>query len=237
MRHNWSLFTIVAVTVFIAFTVALAISQNYWGYALRQPSVVTAASEVAQLHRFQAFWPEGAIGEQSPRGVEGFRTAALYGADEDPSFPLGRLPVSLAAQGLSPQSEAGIDVSHFQTAVRVLRTRGLIDRGSAGYTQRAADIRYGYMLLGRTRGGREVLLVATHGGEVSNDHYAYYEAAFEWLPTGRLSLLECKRFYYDVAGIEGCSAIHIACALFVLLFPPAVLGWYALLRRTRVIEK
>jgi hypothetical protein len=48
-------------------------------------------------------------------------------------------------------------------------------------------------------------LPACLGGEVSNDHHAYYEAAFAISPTGELRLLKWRRYYYDFAGLEGIA--------------------------------
>jgi hypothetical protein len=75
---------------------------------------------------------------------------------------------------------------------------------------------------------RQTVLAAVWGGEVSNDHHAYYEAAFARAPTGKLMLLGVRRYWFDFAGLEGAAhwlgalgggLIGVACSL-VSLF-----GW------------
>ncbi|NJL78204.1 MAG: hypothetical protein HC917_04030 [Richelia sp. SM2_1_7] len=48
-----------------------------------------------------------------------------------------------------------------------------------------------------------VLFIAANGGQISNDHYPYYEFLFE-LPKGETSaqLIANNRFFYEISGVE-----------------------------------
>jgi hypothetical protein len=135
----------------------------------------------------------------------------------------------LSGRGLQPTSEAGIGAETFAAAVRELERAGLLEEGHPGYRD-ARELKYGYMFLGTTTSGRRVLIVATHGGQVSNDHYPYYEASFELEPSGGLRLLEYTKFYYDNAGVEGCNAVFFSMAVCVVL-SVACLMVYRFIRR------
>jgi hypothetical protein len=66
--------------------------------------------------------------------------------------------------------------------------------------------------------GRTYNLLAARGGQVSNDHYPYYEALFD----DQGNLLRSQMFYFDVAGMEGADG-------WPSLFVVAVLIWLVLI--------
>jgi len=51
--------------------------------------------------------------------------------------------------------------------------------------------------------GENRLLLALRGGQVSNDHYPFYEVLIEGANPLSFHVLHSQMFYFDVAGLEG----------------------------------
>ena len=61
------------------------------------------------------------------------------------------------------------------------------------------------------------LFIAANGGQVSNDHYPYYEFLFE-IPKNESTpkLIANNRFFYEIAGVEGILEWHIIWMFFIV---------------------
>lgn len=202
-------------------------SRVYWGYWYEPPNL-DVIPKVRRIDSFGAVWPANTFGTQPKAGVEAFRVAAQYGNQEDPSFPLGRIPAQLASRGLSPQTSDPSATRFFGQALRILRQRHLLVAGEPGYAS-AQHFDSAYLALVRTDDQTPVLLFATHGGQVSNDHYPYYEGAFRVTAAGELEPLQIHRFFFDVAGLEGATAFGFAIAAGVILVPVGMVAYGILL--------
>lgn len=118
-----------------------------------------------------------------------------------------------------------------------LSRRGILIPGERGYPH-ATDL-YGSIGLGRSRSGKPLVLAAVYGGEVSNDHHAYYEAIFERRASGELSLVRHQLYFFDIAGIEGAGwgffALLFGMVQTILVLPFLALfaRWSALTRNRR----
>jgi hypothetical protein len=54
------------------------------------------------------------------------------------------------------------------------------------------------------REGKRMLILAFRGGQLSNDHYPYYEMLFRApQDPARLEFVRSQRYFYDAAGMEG----------------------------------
>ena len=62
------------------------------------------------------------------------------------------------------------------------------------------------------------LFIAANGGQVSNDHYPYYEFLFE-IPKNESTpkLIANNRFFYEVAGVEGILEWHFIWMFFIVI--------------------
>lgn len=73
--------------------------------------------------------------------------------------------------------------------------------GESGYDH--AKTLWGHVVAGHDAQGNQILVAALWGGEVSNDHRPYYEAAFTQSLTGELHLVRVRHYWWDFAGLEG----------------------------------
>lgn len=83
--------------------------------------------------------------------------------------------------------------------VREFLHRGLTVNSSHGYNSDRQL--HGLVMSFVSRDGRPLTLIAARGGQVSNDHYPYYEALFD----DKMDLVQSHMFYFDVAGMEGAE--------------------------------
>jgi hypothetical protein len=101
-----------------------------------------------------------------------------------------------------PEEMREIPAGRLESLYQVLDESGLLEAGEPGYSK-AKNLR-GLVVEALGRDGRPLLFVAAQGGEISNDHYPFYEFLFTSdSPGGSLKLLSSVRFYYDVDGIVG----------------------------------
>jgi hypothetical protein len=117
--------------------------------------------------------------------------------------PHGRLPAALVARALLPTSESPVDASVLKSLIAALSEGDLLRRGDPGYGY-ATDL-HGHIAIGKDRGGRTLCVAALSGGEVSNDHYPYYELVGAPEAGGRVALNRVRFYWYDVAGMEGIA--------------------------------
>lgn len=73
----------------------------------------------------------------------------------------------------------------------------------------------GYAMTVDSADGEQLLVMALRGGQVTNDHYPYYEFVYELKAGEQPALLDVNKFYYDVAGIEHMEWHTISKALLV----------------------
>lgn len=209
----------------------LVASKLYWGYWYKPPAL-HAVRSVRTIESFVAIWPPRTIRPRPKTGPAAFRAAARSGMRNDPSSPLGRIPAELARLGVSPRSDDAAAAKFLDPAIRVLRQRNVLAAGEPGYEQ-AQRFDYAYLAIARTDRSTPLLLLATRGGQVSNDHYPYYEAAFEITPAGELEPLQINHFYYDIAGLEGVTARGFAIAAFIPVSAFGVVAYCVLLTLKR----
>jgi hypothetical protein len=112
---------------------------------------------------------------------------------------------------------------------------GLLEAGEPGYVD--AKQLHGLVYELEGAGGEALMLVAARGGEVSDDHYPYYEVLFEGDGQGGWRLASTRRFYFDVAGMEGAEfpvlgVMFSGMGLWVTI-PLALVIWLVMMMRER----
>jgi len=195
--------------VVLSFLAAIGASKLYWGYYTRPPSLDRRIRGIERVVCLTAVGPE-----RRPDGSIGFVTNDAYRvtdglsacrANVDRTFYdcfSERIIVALENLGKLPASLDRMSAEELAALYGHLDATGLLHDGSPGY-DRAKELR-GIVLEAEGKNGQHLLFVGVDGGQVSNDHYPYYEFLFH-LP-GQDSepvLLSYNRLYYDVAGIEG----------------------------------
>jgi hypothetical protein len=180
-------------------TACLATSRLYWGYWIFPPSADWVVSSVVSIERFTTF----SCCRPSQSGQQAVQSAAeipFHGAGD----PLdSNLPKALIRRGLKPDSAQSLPATLITKVRAALESRGALAEGEPGYVH--AKELWGHVAVGRNAQGTEIVVAALNGGEASNDHYPYYEAAFAASPSGELSPLRIRRYWFDVAGLEGIA--------------------------------
>ena len=126
-----------------------------------------------------------------------------------------RLLVALDEAGKLPAEPRPMAPEKLTSLYGELEATNLLLSGQQGY-DRAKEL--GALVL-EARGidGQDYLFGAARGGEVSNDHYPYYELLSSMSGRGnRPVLLSHNRFYYDVAGYEGLEWPAVCLGLFLV---------------------
>lgn len=223
-----SLLIVIVATTTLAFIAAVSISRGYWGYWISPPALdprVAIAASVVSQSAFDTtrekdgtlrcvFAPSLNLNTQLPRvsvpryaddypfrerEEEVFRQRGLLRADA-PAFPAERLP----------------------RLHSILDRTGLLIGGSKGYPD--ARLLRGRVWELKTADHQPLLFVSAQGREVSNDHYPYYEFLFDNTSPDNPVLLSHNRFYYDVAGFEGATALRLFAGFAILALIPTVIA-------------
>ena len=145
----------------------------------------------------------------------------------------GRILRALKDRQALPAEPSVMPAGRLEGLYQALEATGRLEDGETGYAN--AKRLSGIVVEALGQDGRPLLFVGVRGGEVSNDHYPYYEFLFTTDSPGALpKLLSSQRFYYDVAGIEGAEwPVFLPVFAFFSLIPTLPLQGF-LLRRTRL---
>lgn len=225
-----TLLMVILATASLAFIAAISISRAYWGYWFTPPPLDPRVVNAASIVSHSAF--------DTTREKDGTLRCVLA-----PSLNLNKRLPWIPAPGYSRDS----DYSFREREEDVFRQRGLLNTDAAGFpTERLANLhsildRTG-LLLGGSKGyadakllsGRvwelksadhqPLLFVSAQGREVSNDHYPYYEILFDNANPDNPVLLSHNRFFYDVAGFEGVTALRLFAGFTILALIPTMIA-------------
>jgi len=91
---------------------------------------------------------------------------------------------------------------------------GMLLPGDPGYPN-AKDL-WGLVYHLKGPAGEELLLLALRGGEISNDHYPYYEFFFTRTSAGTWQFDSAHRFFFDIAGMEGAEFFALTLGFSIL---------------------
>jgi hypothetical protein len=231
LRRGWrqpavTLLQVVMGVVIASFVGALFVSRWYWGYWMFPPAmdqrVATARRVVSATH----VYPLPAVGE-APARLEFLAVDPQFGPSEkvplDEDYPFrGRDLLALRKGGAMPAQPATMPVERLDPFYRSLQNSEVLLVDGSGGTEIEGTV---FELEGSA--GEPLLFVSGNGSQVSNDHYPYYEMLFSAADPAKPVLLSSRRFYYDVAGMEGAQwhVILIVCAALgiLLIIPLAVL--------------
>ncbi|MBP7274814.1 MAG: hypothetical protein KBA51_01265 [Kiritimatiellae bacterium] len=188
----------------ILFLMSVAVSRYYWGYYLSRPPV---PDEIREERRVLAVIPirtqTDAEGQRRIVVQPDFVLAdQLARGREDPYYCLyERLLLALEERKALPETVAA-DLSDLPELHALIRATGILAKAEPGYDD--ADELGGVAILAEGPAGGQRLFLGVCGPQVSNDHYPYYEMLFESAGgTGSFSYIRGRRFFYDVAGMEG----------------------------------
>lgn len=224
-----SLLLVIGGTLLLALVAALATSKMVWGYFLSRPQMdarIVGARLVVSVTdvETQMLSDGSAVLVPATSGVSAAEQMA--NAREDHYYNLEtRALLALADRGHNPASAPAMPPESLTGLYRMLESTGRLEAGDSGYTD--AKLLSGFLVEAVGADARPLLFVGVRGGQVSNDHFPYYEFLFaEPDAAGVRPLLSFNRFYYDVAGMEGFEwpgffSMYAAVGLFVAV-PGAV---------------
>ncbi len=240
----------VAGTLLIPFLVAIAINYAIWGYFLDRPRLDHRIAEAVRVETITHVETLSARdGKLTFLGTPVEDIESYLGRPHRPDgdyYELdGRILRALKERRAlpTPWPAPSMSAERLLTAYRLLEDSGRLEDGAPGYDN-ARKLR-GILVEATDRDGRRLLFAGVSGGEVSNDHYPYYEFLFADEPAGGPArLLSFQRFYYDVAGMEGIEWPAFFVILAYLLFIPtlvvqtivAFILWRGRRRRARAAD-
>jgi hypothetical protein len=173
----------------------------YWGYWLVLPSAKALVTPLAFVERFTTF--SCCTSSDSKSGAAAVETGAkfpFYGAGD---WPEGNFPKALLAAHMLPTSEDVVSGNLLEELRGTLDADGVLVDGDPGYP--LAKKLWGHVAVGKGPDGRQMIASALWGGEVSNDLHPYYEVLFSRTPSGDLRVVRARRYWFDVAGLEGIA--------------------------------
>ncbi len=204
LRHPATAYGLVAVAMIaIAFLASIGISKAYWGYFISKPELLTEVGEIATVQTIVPFKTENDAGkllivvDDSYSLSNGIASAKEYPA----GYLEWRILLELERRNLIPATLA-TTVNGLPELYPLIKSTGMLANSSEGYDS-SSQLNGVAVDATDRRGGRLVFLCLT-GGQLSNDHYPYYELLFR-VQAGSSLLIFARgqRFFYDAAGMEG----------------------------------
>lgn len=194
----------------------------YWGHWILPPSSASTVREFVSLDRFASYRAVGSVSS----GPEALRKAAASANRVAGESPFGRLAVAIEERGLSPTSAEAVPAEVVARVQSTLAGERLLEPTDERYAQPSGlnvDI-----ATGRSENGEAIVAAALSTGPVSGDHYLYCEGLFVSSPSGHLRLVSVRRYWFDVAGLEGIGHWFVGIVVAALV----LVGWalYGVLR-------
>jgi hypothetical protein len=188
----------------VAFCISIHFSRTYWGYCFARPALLPEIGDIAQV---TAVIPVQTKSDDSgkrtivPRKDFSLAKCIAY-AKKDPYYCLDeRILIELERKGLLPDTHTttlkGLPELH-----ALIRRTGIMAEPEDGYD--ISDVLSGVVVNAFDKSGSRLVVLVVTGGQVSNDHYPYYEMVFSGQKgSTELSFMRGQRFFYDIACIEG----------------------------------
>ena len=226
LKRPEQLYGAAAATMVVAsFLLSITWSKSYWGYYLFRPGVLAAVDDFSSVDAIVPLEME--VEGNNPRSIglntDYDLTESLAHATEEPYYALDeRLLIALREKGQLPEVPA-TSLDDLPELYPLVVRSGLIAPAEVRYAK--YENLWGVAIDGRNAGGERMLILGLSGGQVSNDHYPYYELLF-MAPAGTsaFTYVRGQRFFYDNAGIEGVEWYTL---WFILLIPAIVIGLLA----------
>jgi hypothetical protein len=187
-----------------AFLASIVISKAYWGYWFKPPAFLSEVNEISKVQAIVFLKTER--GTEKPVIVNDDQhplSIHLAGAKQFSEDALsGRVLLELDRRNLIPPDHPST-LAGLPELYATIQRSGMLERSSDGYDSSAQLSGTVLDAIGKAPGERLVFL-CVQGGQLSNDHYPYYELLFRGKPdSAQLTLVRGQRYYYDAAGMEG----------------------------------
>lgn len=227
------LFTVILIAQLISTFGASVLNYHYWGYAFRRPVVfheISKASEVLTCTQ---------VSNMDSTGIGGFHI--VFDSTDELNDLIGRRDpyygttdrVFMVLQDIShlnhhagnfekvnKDNKLKIAPSVLTAIEKKIKESNRLHSNS--YSGVSSGL-YGYLLEFNTNAGNKFLNVSLKGREVANDHYPFYEFLFK-LENEGYKLKKYRRFYTDIAGIEGIEIGYFGPLLSLAISIIGILG-------------
>lgn len=205
LRRPAKAYGLVAVSmIVVTFLVSIGLSKAYWGYFMSRPALLREVSEVAQVRVVVPFRTES--DDSGKRTIVPDNTYSLsdriasgkkYG---DESLE-ERILVELEQRNLLPAAFA-TTFDGLPELYLLIQGSGALATSSKGYDSSARL--EGVAVDATDKSGNRLVVLGLRGGQLSDDHYPYYEMLFGGQKDAAgLAFARSQRFFYDAAGMEG----------------------------------
>ncbi len=193
-----------AITIVIAIAVGFGgaawTSKSIWNYAFDRPARLLGPSQVGIIESLTPLATKDGRFEID-RDYD-IATKAKGDPSEGGYYNLDqRFLMMLDGAGKLPSARNTLNAEKLTRYRDALNRCGVLVPSSPGYDS-AKSLR-GICSEFNDGHGSDLVFFGLRGGQVSNDHYPYYEILFDRTAGGDLKLIESQMFYFDVAGMEG----------------------------------
>jgi hypothetical protein len=204
---------VVGCSLILLFIGSILTSKAMWGYYLFRPAPLAIANELVRVDQIDVFRRL----DKTLTPSEPLDLPMLTKGDPGDYYCLeGRLAHQLRRRNLLPE-ELVRDAALLDQLPALISRSGFEATPEIGYDP-YRSLR-GVVIKGQNSKGRGMVLLGLCPGQVSNDHYPYYELCFWQTPGGQLEYADGLRFFYDTAGVEGMEWWVVFCSL---AFPAAL---------------
>ncbi|MCJ8280751.1 MAG: hypothetical protein MJK14_12880 [Rivularia sp. ALOHA_DT_140] len=236
-------------SVFTGFVASIFISKFYWGYYFSPPELpqkveefekVRSITPVSSIKRnngsriFKIDTSKSCI-EELHSGIENLKSSCGTGKCNTEYCDSSRVVLSLSERKKLPKKTSYISPDKLNSLYNYLEKTKLLYEGESGYNGELIADTYSGDLVSKDDGKRlegivveaedknqqPYLFIAVNGGQISNDHYPYYEFLFEIPKNASTSsspkLIANNRFFYEIAGVEGILEWHFIWIFFIII--------------------
>ena len=233
-------------TVFAGFVASILISKSYWGYYFNPPelpqkvddfekiSSITPVSSIKRNNGIRIFKIDTSSSciKEIQSATESINSSCGTGKCDTEYCDSSRIILSLSKKGKLPKKTPYISPEKLNSLYNHLEKTELLYQGEPGYngefkpdavtgdliSKGDAKRLEGIVIEAENEDKQPYLFIAVNGGQVSNDHYPYYEFLFE-IPQDKSTpkLIAHNRFFYEIAGVEGILEWHFIWRFFIVI--------------------
>ncbi|MEM1392101.1 MAG: hypothetical protein AAF757_15530 [Cyanobacteria bacterium P01_D01_bin.116] len=232
-------------SVFTGFLASIFISKSYWGYYFSPPGLpqevakfekVRSITPVSSIKRnngdriFKIDTSKSCI-KDIQLNAENLKSSCGTGKCNTEYCDSSRIILSLLEKAKLPKKTSYISPDKLNSLYNYLEKTELLYKGEPGYNGELIPDSVSGDLVSKGDGKRlegivveaednnkqPYLFIAVNGGQISNDHYPYYEFLFEFPNKSTPKLIANNRFFYEIAGVEGILEWHFMWRFFIVI--------------------
>lgn len=202
----------------------ISIDRNYtyWGYVFKRPVVfkeVSKAVAILECSSVMNFDSTGIkplyVAMNTTGSIDNLfgRKDPYYGNVDRPFMVFqdnsSRYPDLYDFSEVHKDTSRNISKDELLSIDTQIQNTGIIDKGEKKYNYDHLGRLAGIVTKFQTTSGKNYIFAGLDGGEVSNDHYPFYEFLFIE-KNGSYKLIKKQKYYTDFAGGEGFEHVYIA---------------------------